>query len=119
MNMTELPKFFGGVKLTSKEVELVRQYIEHFHYDRQKLIDAYNSGDDTKAHKEKRKYPYMTKDWGRDGKYVCLACGYVTTVTNICRNRGSELNPNINRALNMIRVEDIPQLLTIESRDEK
>lgn len=111
-DQTRRPKYWGGVKLDAKEKAMVLAYIKHFKFDREKVVAAYRSGDDERIWVESEKlYPYLSPNWHKAGKDVCLVCGYVTSVTNICRNAKENGWPNVNRAFPMLAIKDIPFLI--------
>jgi hypothetical protein len=86
MSISDLPKHYhgGSVRLSPKEREKLKEWVLREGWTRQKTIDRAFRYESTMPHNLCAPgVPY--ENWGGNGKCVCPMCGYITTVTNICR----------------------------------
>lgn len=87
---SELPKKFRPFKLTIRELERLKAWIEREGWTREKTtkeqfgpLALLGEGDSMPGNLT---VPGVDPShWSGKGKCVCVMCGYTTTVTNVCR----------------------------------
>ena len=130
-SFTELPKKFRGGRLTKDELRALKGWAINQDWSRKKTLKAQFFGQDSMP--RILWVPGISPGaWSRAGKCVCVMCGYVTTVTNICRQcpemptddeaihevycevhkmphymrKGDTVVPAIHRSINMVVVSE-------------
>jgi hypothetical protein len=86
MSIEDLPKHIhGGVRLTKAERKRLEEWVIREGWTREKTIKKQFRYDNSMP--TNLAAPGVPSDhWSRDGKCICVMCGYVTTSTNICRH---------------------------------
>ena len=86
MSVSDLPKHYhgGSVRLSSKERKKLEEWVLREGWTREKTINRrFRYGNSMPINLVAPGIPQ--ENWSGNGKCVCPMCGYVTTVTNICR----------------------------------